>query len=105
MVAQRTARWDQGGEGQGIGTHHPFQARGGEVKLVLQRRKGNAYDHDIEHHHDLSSARHGKRKPLPGRCTQSHDSTVPHKTASAPSWLAGTSRDENGERVGQDKSS
>jgi hypothetical protein len=52
------------------------------VKLVLQRRKRDAYDHDIEHHHDLSGARHSQDKPLPlpGRRTQSHDSTLPHQT-------------------------
>jgi hypothetical protein len=44
---------------------------------VLQRRKGDAYDHDIEHHHDLSGTRHGEGKPLPARYTQSHDSNLP----------------------------
>jgi hypothetical protein len=80
MVAQRTARRNQGGQGQGISTHHPFQARRREMKLVLQRRKGDAHDHDIEHHHDLSSARHSEGKPLPGHRTQNHEPSLPGLT-------------------------
>jgi hypothetical protein len=64
---------------------------------MLQRRKRDAYDHDIEHHHDLSGARHSQDKPpLPGRCTQSHDSTLPHQTGKRAILVAGTSRDEMG---------
>ena len=77
MIAQRTARWDQRGQGQSVGTHHPFQARWREAKLVLQRRKRDAHDHDIQHHHDLSRARRRDGKPLPGPCTQSHDPSLP----------------------------
>jgi hypothetical protein len=36
MIAQRPARRDEGRQGQSVGTHHPFQARGREVKLALQ---------------------------------------------------------------------
>src|ERR1700733_2895706 len=77
MVAQRPARRDQGRQGQSVGADHPFQARGGEAEFALQGRKGNAHDHDIQHHHDLSRARHREGEPLPGLCTRPHGSTVP----------------------------
>ena len=58
QVGQPAAEQEQAAEGQGVGGHHPLEAGGAEVEVVLDGGQGDVHDRHVEDDHELGQADH-----------------------------------------------